>query len=105
MEGIQQLINRRAEDRLDKDITELRRLLRSNSLIQKSDLQLKYKDISNTLYTMSHYANDSFFTDLRKELLPMYLHEESEAFLKEFDQLKDRFQALQGQVDNLPQQY
>jgi len=115
MDTLQKLIETRAANRLIQDMKTLQETTMRSRLVARADLQptLAYtnahgKSVTTNLqeiFQRQYNWGDSYFADLYNNWLPVYVQEESEAFLKEFDQLKERFQGLQEQVDNLPQQY
>lgn len=105
IDTLQQLIEKRAEDRLNADITNMRIQLRGIRLLEKSELTVVYKGANKRLGSIFQYSTDAYWTDLYVEWLPIYIKDETETFVKEFDELKEKFSRLEGQVDSLPQQY
>jgi len=99
MKDLQALINKRAEERLDKDISDLCKV-RSHRLLSNRYLlpNVRFADetISKDRMDLKEllYPGGIYTKKLKEAWLPIYITEESELFL-------NRVEELESQVDDL----
>lgn len=113
MTTIQKLIEQRAAKKLDADLNVIHAFMYQNKFLQQADESTKlyypagspggtYQPITmRSLLSSSGY----WTKETRKIWLPIYIKQETELFLKEFDELKERMENLEGEVSNIPKQY
>lgn len=101
LKTIQEIIDQRANDRLDKDLKELERVVRANKLIGISNgsnggAELTTLAISRANQEKPDYVLPYWFFQeggpysylLRTYWLPIYLAEETRLFMEKFDRLQ-----------------
>jgi len=105
---IQEIINQRAKDRLDKDIAKVNSFLWSASyhLLGNAKVYLNVNesgepkfipvDLRSIMHSTYSVADKVFDSNIEQ-----YTEEETKNFLAEFEELKDRMNNLEGQVDNI----
>lgn len=109
MNTLQQLINKRAEHKLDGDIQELSKAIRSNKLIIDTTsgnyptLQMKHSDGTFASRSISDifYWSSYLMKDLREYWLPKYIEEETKLFLKEIEDTKARVEILDDEINSI----
>lgn len=110
MSTIQKLIEERAAKRLDADLNAIHSFMYKNKFLQQEDESTKLyypgsPEGTFQLTTMrSLLSSSGYWTRKARTIwLPIYIKQETELFLKEFDQLKERMDKLEGEVANLEQ--
>lgn len=111
IKDIQDIINSRAEKRLDKDIAEICRFAIHNELLSDETgltptifESVKDSKMHNTtLRAMLGFAGE-FYNKLKANWLPTYIKEESELFLSEFESLKEQVNSLTDEVSIVKQE-
>lgn len=121
IDTLQQLINQRAEARLDRDMIEISDYIRGNRLLADT----KLPELTYELYpqedgkinlkkhppfwvfqcekrTSGSYISRSVYMDrLRDYWLPIYIQEETNLFISKIDELGEQVENLQNDIENL----
>lgn len=94
---LQDLINIKAENRLDQDLKELCKLLKQSRLLSVNDSDtipnLIYKDKETKPYWLFQY-NGKYMNAVKEYWLPIYQNEESQNFIKQVEQLNENIADL-----------
>lgn len=97
VKDLQDLINEKAIQRLDKDLYEAMKLIRTNSILKRtSDFpQISMGEGLKKQHPYWFFETGSEYMNKVKEyLLPIYIEEETKMFMSKVDN-------LQGQIDEL----
>ena len=100
MKDLQAIIDKKAEDRLDKDIKDIIRAIKTTNSINifttNTFREIHYKIQNKSEPLTSGLDNEyrDIWVHLKKELLPKYKEEEADAFVKEVKELKDKLSTL-----------
>lgn len=124
IDTLQQVINQRAEARLDRDMIEISDYIRGNRILANTEIP----NLTYELYpkedgkinlqkhppfwvfqyekrTSSSYISRSVYMDrLRDYWLPIYIQEETNLFVSKIDELGEQVENLQNEIDNLPRE-
>ncbi len=96
---LQELINERAEKRLNSDLSSLSKLIRDNPLLSPTDnpglpnIQIEGDSKPQKPFWFFEFntrtSSNSFFNKVKDFWLPQYIAQETEDFIKKVDELMD----------------
>lgn len=93
---IQEIINKRAETRLNNDLNQITQFVRSNKILSPTNNELLRINVEGEKkFPYWFFASDSgYMKKIKESLLPEYIAEESKAFI-------DKVNGLEKQVSDL----
>ena len=104
VKNLQELINQKAEKRLDADIYKLAEAIRNNPLLQTTnnpsipDISIKNNE-GSYLERKPYWffqSNGNFFDKVKEGWLPIYIAEETKNFITKVEELDSEIQGLKN---------
>lgn len=102
IKDIQGLLSERAEKKLDKELSTMREYIHNgfaaNLLELGDDVTLTIDGKTKTLREALWYTDRPIFKRIKEKLLPIYIEDETKAFVKEVDGLRKQMENIVGQL-------
>lgn len=105
-ETVQAIINKKAEQRLDKDLRDIYEFVSGNKILQKTDdkgndakplpkLGMGKEELNTNTYPYWFFqSNKPYMMALQEHFLPIYIKKETEMFMQKIEELRNDVDVL-----------